>query len=316
MKGAALSNFTVNGSITMTSTGSVSNAYSGGVVGYANGGSITNVHSGIDITVNRVKGNWARIGGITGYAAAGTPITNCSNTGDIKGYQYVGGIVGYAYNEITGCYNSGNISGYSYIGGIAGSCAPATIKNCYNIGDLNCSNSYVGGIAASNSSTGVMTNCFNAGKITFTGSSTTYAGSVIGYSNNAKGTNAGLYYLEGTYSTGIGKNQNTVDTEAVSAETLASAEFVAIMNAGLESAAFAAGEDHPVLTWQVSSEEPVKGDIDGDGKINAMDAAMIYKFVKNNTELTEEQLSACDMNGDGKINALDAALIYKLVATK
>jgi len=43
---------------------------------------------------------------------------------------------------------------------------------------------------------------------------------------------------------------------------------------------------------------------------------MIYKFVKNNTELTEEQLSACDMNGDGKINAMDAALIYKLVATK
>ena len=107
-----------------------------------------------------------------------------------------------------------------------------------------------------------------------------------------------------------------MDAAAVSAETLASADFVTTINTGLETAAFVAGTDHPILVWQVSSEEPVKGDIDGDGKINAIDAAMIYKFVKNNTELTEEQLSACDMNGDGKINALDAALIYKLVATK
>lgn len=313
MKGASLSNFKVDGSITMTSTGSVSNAYSGGVVGYANGGSITNVHSGIDITVNRVKGNWGRIGGITGYAAAGTPITNCSNTGNIKGYQYVGGIVGYAYNDITGCYNSGNISGYQYVGGIIGSGAPANVKNCYNTGDISATSNYVGGIAASNSSTGVMTNCFNAGKITFGGTSS-YAGAVVGYSNNAKGTNASLYYLEGTYSTGIGKNQNTVGAEAVSAETLASSEFVATMNSGLETAAFVAGEEHPVLTWQVSSDEPVRGDVDGDGNVNALDAALIYKLVKNNSALTEEQIAACDMNGDGKVNILDAALIYKLAA--
>lgn len=254
MKGAQLSNFTVNGAITMTSTVSVSSAYSGGVVGYANGGSITNVHSGVDITVNRVQGNWARVGGITGHAAAGTPITNCSNTGDIKGYQYVGGIVGYAYNEITGCYNSGNLSGYQYIGGIAGTAAPANIKNCYNTGAVSATNNYVGGIIASNSSTGVMTNCFNTGKITFGGTSA-YAGSVIGYSNNSKGTNANLYYLEGTYTTGIGKNQNTVGAEAVSAETLASRDFAKAMNTGLETPAYAVGTDHPILTWQDPSAE-------------------------------------------------------------
>ena len=256
MKGAQFSNFTVNGSITMTSTGSVSNAYSGGVVGYANGGSITNVHSGIDITVNRVKGNWARIGGITGYAAAGTPITNCSNTGDIKGYQYVGGIVGYALNEVTGCYNAGTLSGYQYVGGIASSGAPVTITSCYNIGDVTATNNYVGGIISNCTSTSALRNCFNAGKITF-GGSTAYAGSVVGYSNNANGINANLYYLEGTYSTGIGTNRNTVGSTAVTAETLASRDFVKAMNTGLETPAYAVGTSHPILTWQDPDAEVI-----------------------------------------------------------
>lgn len=314
MKGAQLSNFTVSGSITMTSTGSVSSAYSGGVVGYANGGSITNVHSGVDITVNRVKGNWGRIGGITGYAN-NLAIQNCSNTGSIKGYQYAGGIAGYAIADITGCYNAGDISGYQYIGGILGSGAPANITNCYNIGDVSATSNYVGGIVASNSSTGILSNCFNAGRITFGGTSS-YAGAVVGYSNNAKGTNANLYYLEGTYSTGIGSNKNTVDAAAVTAETMASSDFVSAMNAGLEEAAFAAGTEHPILMWQVSEDETILGDVDGNGKVNALDAAMIYKYVKNNTTLTQEQLAACDMNGDGKVNAMDGALLYKLAANK
>ena len=316
MNGGSVQNLTVEGTIDLTNSASVSNGYTGGVIGACSGSvTLNNVHANVDITITRVKGNWARVGGLVGNGGSIT-ITNCSNSGDISGYQYVGGIVGYlASGTVTGCYNAGELSGYQYVGGIAASGAPGTVTSCYNVGGVTATNNYVGGIISSASSTSTLSNCFNAGTITFGGTSA-YAGAVVGYSNNAKGTNANLYYLEGTYSTGIGTNKNTVDAAAVSAETLASADFVTTINTGLETAAFVAGTDHPILVWQVSSEEPVKGDIDGDGKINAMDAAMIYKFVKNNTELTEEQLSACDMNGDGKINALDAALIYKLVATE
>ncbi|MBQ8830147.1 MAG: hypothetical protein IJ017_00940 [Oscillospiraceae bacterium] len=58
------------------------------------------------------------------------------------------------------------------------------------------------------------------------------------------------------------------------------------------------------------------GDVNGDGKINAVDAALTYKYVNNKTALTEEQLLAADVNGDGKVNAVDAALIYKYVNNK
>lgn len=306
-----ISNLTIAGNISLTSSSSVATAYVSGVLGGGTSVTISNTHSEVDITITRVKGNWARVGGVFGGGSANA-ITNCSNSGTIQGYQYVGGVVGYtSAGTISGCFNSGNLSGYQYIGGIVGSNAGGNTMTSYNTGNVTASNTYAGGIAAT-SAGGQLMNCFNTGAV----SGSNYTGGVAGNISKATATVSNVYYLEGTCVAGLGKVTGEHTAEVVSADTFASADFVTTINTGLETAAFVAGTDHPILVWQVSSEEPVKGDIDGDGKINAMDAAMIYKFVKNNTELTEEQLSACDMNGDGKINALDAALIYKLVATK
>ena len=310
---ASISNLTVDGSISLTHTSSVSTAYTGGVVGGGSYISLTNSHSNVDITINRVKGNWARVGGIVGSAFSSVVITNCSNSGDIAGYQYVGGIAGYAIATINGCYNSGTISGYQYVGGIAASGAPATITSCYNVGDLTCTYSYVGGIISNASSTSVLSNCFNAGKVTF-GGTTSYAGAVIGYSNNASGTNANLYYLEGTYSTGIGNNKNTVDATAVTAETLASAEFVTAMNAGLETAAFNQGENHPVLTWQGGTAAPeiTYGDADGNGLVNTDDVSKIVQYLNGNS-MTAEEMEVSDVNSDGIVNMADVSLILQFI---
>ena len=305
-----ISNLTIAGNISLTSS-SVATAYVSGVLGGGTSVTISNTHSEVDITITRVKGNWARVGGVFGGGSANA-ITNCSNSGTIQGYQYVGGVVGYiSAGTISGCFNSGNLSGYQYIGGIVGSNAGGNTMTSYNTGNVTASNTYAGGIAAT-SAGGQLMNCFNTGAV----SGSNYTGGVAGNISKATATVSNVYYLEGTCVAGLGKVTGEHTAEVVSADTFASADFVTTINTGLETVAFVAGTGHPILVWQVSSEEPVKGDVDGDGKINAMDAAMIYKFVKNNTELTEEQLSACDMNGDGKINALDAALIYKLVATK
>ena len=60
----------------------------------------------------------------------------------------------------------------------------------------------------------------------------------------------------------------------------------------------------------------VYGDVNGDGKINATDAALTYRYVNNKAVLTESQLAAADVNGDGKVNATDAAFIYRYVNNK
>lgn len=105
-----------------------------------------------------------RVGGICGNLYYGN-IENCMVTGDISGYQYVGGIVGYSsgYSSISQCASSGNIIATDdQVGGILGyryySCS---IENCYSIANVKAEGSYsyaygIGGSAE---------NCYFAGTI-------------------------------------------------------------------------------------------------------------------------------------------------------
>lgn len=67
-----------------------------------------------------------------------------------------------------------------------------------------------------------------------------------------------------------------------------------------------------VVSITITHPEPVKGDADGDGVINNVDAAMVYMYYNNagNVKFTDAQLAALDVNGDGVVNNVDAALIY------
>ena len=131
---ATIQNLKVTGKMYLTSTGSVANAYSGGVVAYANYTNISGVVSDVDITVTRVNGNWSSVGGVAGRLV-NSNATNCGNEGTIHAYQYVGGITGYATGTITGCYNGGAITGNGYVAGIVGQ--PTTgVPACYNTGSI------------------------------------------------------------------------------------------------------------------------------------------------------------------------------------
>ncbi len=57
--------------------------------------------------------------------------------------------------------------------------------------------------------------------------------------------------------------------------------------------------------------EVVYGDVNGDDKINSLDAAQILKHDALMIQLSDEALLAGDVNGDGKVNSLDAAQILK-----
>lgn len=56
----------------------------------------------------------------------------------------------------------------------------------------------------------------------------------------------------------------------------------------------------------------IPGDVDKNGKVNALDAAAILKAIVNKTEL---ETTAADYNKDGAVNALDAAAILKWVVS-
>ena len=55
------------------------------------------------------------------------------------------------------------------------------------------------------------------------------------------------------------------------------------------------------------------GDVNCDGLINSIDAALVLQFVVGRLASLPCEIAA-DVNGDGTINAIDAALILQFVA--
>ena len=100
----------------------VSKTYVGGYIGYLSGSClISGCENKSDIIISS-KGNY--VGGVAGYVLGF--MQNCTNSGTISAPEslYVGGIVGElnvnATRELFDCKNTGNVTGFDYVGGIAG----------------------------------------------------------------------------------------------------------------------------------------------------------------------------------------------------
>ncbi len=66
-----------------------------------------------------------------------------------------------------------------------------------------------------------------------------------------------------------------------------------------------------VVKEKGSSGSNIKyGDINGDGEIDNIDAALVYAYHNGKKTFTSEQLKAADVNGDGEVDNIDAAFIY------
>ncbi|MGM9829936.1 MAG: hypothetical protein ACI30C_07860 [Muribaculaceae bacterium] len=84
---------------------------------------------------------------------------------DLRFWATSGALVGYNYGLVENCRNYAGISAVScWVGGIVGqNLANATIRNCFNAGDVMTSYMDAGGIAGS--SNGTIENCMNVGNI-------------------------------------------------------------------------------------------------------------------------------------------------------
>ena len=124
-------------------------------------------------------------GGVCGYNNGGT-ITNCYNTGTVKGLYYTGGVCGDNGGMITNCSFSGSVTCnniYTFVGGVCGSNV-GTIENSYNAGTVTSvgSSTCLGGVCGYNPNGSTIRNCYNTGAVN--GEKTVngyfYAGGVCG----------------------------------------------------------------------------------------------------------------------------------------
>lgn len=70
------------------------------------------------------------------------------------------------------------------------------------------------------------------------------------------------------------------------------------------------------MTVSVNIKQVLQGDVNSDGKINALDYILVRKYLLGLTKFTDNQMSVGDMNKDKKINALDYINIRKLILGK
>ena len=287
-----ISSVTSNVNVTVPADGQ----YVGGILGEAlgtvtitdchNKGVITNGGGSADKSTGRIGGIVGRVE--TGYTAT---ITNCSNTGNITGYQYVGGIIGGAFGnvEIRGCYNTGTLTGISfgkiYLGGIAGKLGGGTIDSCYNWGTINATPwgsghiRAVGGIAGceeGHTEGTAITNCYNVGTINLDTSKMTsgkyiYMVGAISGGNNSDGNTMGYedcFYLEGCipsqdpshesyqwWNASFKSNSKLYDTDSIVAKTADELKGEEVLTA-LGSSFKSNSGSYPVLTWQEGGSAP------------------------------------------------------------
>ncbi len=67
-----------------------------------------------------------------------------------------------------------------------------------------------------------------------------------------------------------------------------------------------------VITEKSLTEMP--GDINGDGKVSAIDARIILQIAAEIKTATAEEMAIADVNGDGKVTAIDARQVLKIAA--
>ena len=112
---------------------------------------ISSTFENINLTNVNITG-YSGVGALVGYSD-GSDFTNCTSSGNVNGYERVGGLIGdsYAYsafNNITNCHSSCDVtgSGGEKIGGLIGTIYHSNVSNCSTAGTVSSSNSYVGGL--------------------------------------------------------------------------------------------------------------------------------------------------------------------------
>ena len=168
------------------------NNYAGVLVGKAfRGSTLQNIK--ISNTCQIKGGKYT--GGIAGYLVGNA--YNCVNYATVQGIQYIGGLCGHysrsrTGNSMTACANYGNVTASSLaVGGLVGYFDSGTIQDCANYGDVKGTERVAGMVGSVTN--GKIQNVFSYGNISVT-TKTQRVGMFFGYSSSGATEGMVAYY--------------------------------------------------------------------------------------------------------------------------
>ena len=180
----------------------------------------------------------ARTGGFAGYSIG--VIEDCINKVNVEGYSYAGGFVGCNEGPIERCYNKGTVETThgNNAGGIAAfNSYSGRINNCYNLGIIRSEGKYAGGIVGTNDY-GIIKHTFNKGDISCEDD---YCGAIVGYAEDGLQYN---FFLGNGWIEGIGDNQGaSAPVELTAEEFIVQSKFTDWDF----NAVWGMGDGHPVF---------------------------------------------------------------------
>ncbi len=253
---------------------------------------------------------------------------------DVTYTAFVGGILGAGNTDggilhLSQCAFSGSLSGTGsplMLGGIVGlnqvDSGTATIEDCVSAGALRDATPVHGEIASvhggivgfhGGGGTATLRRCFSSCEL-----SVDYPlcdGAVVGLVSAYNGTdyttpNPGVTVSSCYFWTGVRDAYGIpLSGEAVSdANTYVGFDFTALW------------QIHPLSGMpdlreaSLTVSTPLKGDVDGNGKMTRYDAVLLARHLTGNAPLTDAQKQRADYNGDGILNSLDTTLILRNLA--
>ncbi len=326
--GASVTRLGITGSVTCTAR---SNAQAGGIAGYMyDKASITQCWSAVNVTSNK------HAGGIAGYTATGAVITDCYATGTIRSSAanecYLGGICGSGFSNtagatLTNCYSVGKVVGTggnaSYVGGLSPDKTAAHYVNSF----------YLTGTVSGESPKYGITGLGTAKTADELKALASELGS--SFAADTKGLNDGYPILK--WQAGAEPVLTGLKITAQPAKTayLAGEDFdptgmtvvavyddnteVEIRDYTMENDKALKAETTAVTVkyGDFSVEQTItvaqkynKGDVNNDGMVDDVDAALVYAIANGKLTADLSQQDAADINGDGQVTAKDAEIIY------
>ena len=327
--GASVTGLGITGSVTCTNNTRFAQA--GGIVGnMQNNASITRCYSAVHVTSNKYAG------GIAGFTATGAVITDCYATGTIRSSSanecYLGGICGSGFSNtagatLTNCYSVGKIVGTngnaSYVGGLSPDKTAAHYVNSF----------YLTGTVSGESPKYGVTGLGTAKTADELKALASELGS--SFAADTKGLNDGYPILK--WQAGAEPVLTGLKITAQPAKTayLAGEDFdptgmtvvavyddnteVEIQDYTMENDKALKAEttavtvkygDFSVEQTITVAQKYAKGDVNNDGLVDDVDAALVYAFANGKLTADLSQQDAADINGDGQVTAKDAEIIY------